>query len=483
MQPNLIERLLWGRTSPARSWLVVPAAVLVAVGLSALIADVLPHANLSLVFLVTVLVVAGKTGLAPALATAVACFLAYNFWFTAPALTLEVHSADDLATLAAFLFAAALVANLGARMRRFVLEADAQAARAESMKVFNMALAVAGDAEAVAAVLREAVRAVAGVDAEVVWLGARPGAVAAAECVTPPPASGWCYVEIRTGQHRFALLRMHRPGPETLAQVRALCAQSAVVLERTRLDEALEAARIETETERLRGALLSSVSHDLRTPLVSILGAATSLRELGESLAPAARRDLLEMIESESERLNRYIQNLLDMTRLGQGALTLARDWTDPDDIIASALARLAREMRAVDLELDLAPDLPLVDVHGALIEQALVNVLENAVRHSPPSGRITLAARVVRNRLELAVSDQGPGIPPAERERVFESFYSVKRGDGESEGTGLGLAIAQGFVGAHGGTVTVTDGPGGSGSTFVIALPLPAVRARAGQP
>ncbi|MEQ8232319.1 MAG: DUF4118 domain-containing protein [Gammaproteobacteria bacterium] len=474
-----LERLLWGRTTPARACLLVPLAVFAAATLAALIADFLPHANLSLVFVVAVLLVAGKTGMVAALVTAVVSFLAYNFFFTAPAQTLAVDSGDDLATLAAFLIAATLVASLGARMRRFVLAADAQAVRAESLQAFSMQLAVASDAAAVAEVLIATVRATTGVTAEVLWLGAAPGAIASNDAKPGAVPAGHDDVVLGTSAHLFGILRIPAQGPETLVQVRALCAQSAIVLERTRLDEALEAARVDAETERLRSALLSSVSHDLRTPLVSILGAATSLRELGDTLAPGARRELQEMIEGEAERLNRYIQNLLDMTRLGQGALTLVRDWTDPDDIVASALARLARETRAVDLVLDLAPRLPLVDVHAALIEQALVNVLENAVRHSPPGGRVTLGGRSDRSSLVLSVSDEGPGVPPAERERIFESFYSVRRGAGESEGSGLGLAIAQGFIGAHGGTIAVENGPGGRGATFVITLPLPSSRAQ----
>ncbi|MCP5199763.1 MAG: DUF4118 domain-containing protein [Gammaproteobacteria bacterium] len=460
----LSERFPWGVERARRPWLLVVLCLAVAVALAYLIEGWLPHANHSLIFLVAVLAVAGNTGFAPAVATAVLAFVAYNFLFTAPAHTLRVHSTDELATLGFFLIAGLLVAALGARMRRYVTVAAEHAARAEDLGALSRRLAAVSDADAVATALVEGVAAVTGHRAEVSYGGASSAAV----------PRGWSELALATDAERFGQVRVDSGDPAVLETVRGLCAQAAVVLERIRLAAALDEARIETETERLRGALLSSVSHDLRTPLASIIGATTSLRELGPALSTSAREDLLDMVVSEAERLNRYIQNLLDMTRLGQGALSLKRDWTDVDDIVASALARLGGVLRGVDVALDLASGLPLLRIHGALVEQALVNVLENAARHSPPGGTVTLAVAVVDGELRFEVSDAGPGIPPAERERVFESFYTAQRGDSGAEGTGLGLAIARGFVGAHGGSIVALDGPGGVGSTFRISLPLP---------
>lgn len=459
-----LERLLWSPVSSGRLWLMVPASVTVAVLCAWLLEGRLPHANLSLIFVVPVLVVAGRTGLVPSILTALLSFFAYNYLFTAPERTLRVQDPTDLATLCFFLVTAILVALLGARMRRYVVVATQQAERAAGLNEYSKRLAVAADAPTVAAELCATIAKLAGVPARVDWSGAAMHERADTDSTA---------IELKGAGQAFGKVTVETCDPATLALVRALCAQSAVVLERIELGAALDRARVEAETERLRTALLSSVSHDLRTPLASIIGATTSLRELGTTLSADVRSDLLDMVVHEAERLNRYIQNLLDMARLGQGALTLERDWTDPDDIVASALQRLRNVLGEVELVRDIVADPPLLLVHGAMIEQALVNVLENAARHSPPGGRITLAMFTDGAHLVVTVTDQGPGIPECDRERVFETFYSVKRG-GAADGTGLGLAISRGFIGAHGGSVVAGSGPDGIGATFRIILPLP---------
>jgi two-component system sensor histidine kinase KdpD len=185
------------------------------------------------------------------------------------------------------------------------------------------------------------------------------------------------------------------------------------------------------------------------------------------------RRELLEGTRDEAERLDRYIQNLLDMTRLGHGALKLARDWVSPADIAGSALNRLRAVLAPLQVQVDVAAQLPLLHVHGALIEQALVNVLENAARFSPPHGQLQLTAGADESELWFAVSDQGPGIPEEDRVKIFDMFYTAARGDRGGQGTGLGLAICQGMVGAHGGRVSVGEGIGGQGTCITLYLPL----------
>ncbi|WP_240923380.1 sensor histidine kinase, partial [Metapseudomonas otitidis] len=247
----------------------------------------------------------------------------------------------------------------------------------------------------------------------------------------------------------------------------------AQALARAQLAEDLEAARLHGETEQLRSALLASVSHDLRTPLTAMRGSIDSLLALGEAIPLADRRELLEGTRDEAERLDRYIQNLLDMTRLGHGGLKLARDWVAPVDIVASALQRLRPVLAPLKVETRVPEALPLLYVHAALIEQALVNVLENAARFSPTGGRLRVAVEAGDDELRLAVSDEGPGIPVAERERIFDMFYTAARGDRGGQGTGLGLAICQGMVGAHGGRVSVGEGLDGRGTTLTLHLPL----------
>ncbi|NGO90827.1 MAG: DUF4118 domain-containing protein [Halomonas sp.] len=238
---------------------------------------------------------------------------------------------------------------------------------------------------------------------------------------------------------------------------------------------ALNASRLAEEQERLRSALLASVSHDLRTPLASIIGAASSLRTLDAQLSQQDRFALLDGVLNESERLNRYIQNLLDMTRLGHGELAIERDWVSVDDLVASARRRLTGVLTHINVHQAWDGELPLLNVHPALIEQALVNVLENAARFSPPNGVIAIAASTDprHTTLTLTITDEGPGIPTAMRERVFEMFFTGNDGDRSLHGTGLGLAICRGMLGAHGGTVAAADGPNGHGTQIIMTLPL----------
>jgi K+-sensing histidine kinase KdpD len=235
----------------------------------------------------------------------------------------------------------------------------------------------------------------------------------------------------------------------------------------------LETSRVESETERLRAALLSSVSHDLRSPLASVIGAASSLTAYGETLGEEDRRALLESIRSESERLDRYIQNLLDMTRLGSGPMKLQRDWVGLEEILGSAETRLRKQFPSVHLEDDIEPGLPPLFVHAALVEQALFNVLENAAKVSPDGAPIRVRARRESGTLTIDVVDRGPGIPEEERKRIFDLFFSSPRGDRAPRGSGLGLTIVRGMIGAHGGKVTAAEGDSGVGTTIRMTLPL----------
>jgi len=245
-------------------------------------------------------------------------------------------------------------------------------------------------------------------------------------------------------------------------------------LQRARLADELEGARVQGETERLRNALLSSVSHDLRSPLASMIGSAGTLASYGDQLPAGERRELLEAILGEGQRLDRYIQNLLDMTRLGHGTLKLNRDWTDVAEIVAASSSRLRKLFPDLRLDIALPSNTILLYVHPALIEQALFNILENAARFSPPGEAVRIVVRPNGEKVQIDVVDRGPGIPEDERARIFDMFYSVSRGDRAPQGTGLGLAICRGMIGAHGGSVEALPGDG-VGTTIRITLPLPA--------
>jgi two-component system sensor histidine kinase KdpD len=289
---------------------------------------------------------------------------------------------------------------------------------------------------------------------------------------------GWWFLPLRSPHGALGVIGLKLPahvvqpseGQRQLAH--EMADDIAQALLRTHLVADLQSARVAAETECLRSALLSSVSHDLRTPLASIIGAADSLDSYGEAMSPEDRHALLDTVRSEGERLDRYIQNLLDMTRLGHGTMTLRRDWIGVDELIGSATGRLRRYQPAVEFAIAVDPQLGAIWVHPALVEQALFNVLENAAKFSPPRTPVHIAAQDVDGEVRIDVSDQGPGIPEAERQRVFDMFHSVERGDRGRHGTGLGLAICRGMIGAHGGEVIAMPGPDGRGTTVRITLP-----------
>jgi len=245
--------------------------------------------------------------------------------------------------------------------------------------------------------------------------------------------------------------------------------QVAVAVERTRLATDIQNLKVEAEGEKLRNALLNSLSHDLRTPLVSVIGAFTGLEE---DISDTARAALVDAGLDEARRLDRYVQNLLNMTRLEYGALRPKRSAVDAAELVGTARESLRTNLAGHRVEVDLAPDLPRLDVDPVLIGQALVNVLENAAKYAPAGSTIRIEGRRSGATVDLSVLDEGPGIPPAEREKVFDLFYRVTEGDRRPTGTGLGLAIVKGFVEAHGGVVRALAGPDGRGTRIEMELP-----------
>jgi two-component system sensor histidine kinase KdpD len=254
--------------------------------------------------------------------------------------------------------------------------------------------------------------------------------------------------------------------PEQLHQLETFASQTALALERAHLAEEAQQTQVRMETERLRSSLLSSVSHDLRTPLASITGAASSLLEDDAPLDAPTRRELLETIREESDRLGRLVHNLLQMTRLEAGGLKVVKDWHPLEEVVGAALGRLAKQLEGREVTTRIPKDLPLVPIDDVLIEQVLINLLDNAVKHTPDRTPIEVAAWADRGAVTVEVADRGPGLAAGEEQRVFEKFY---RGHpATARGAGLGLAICQGFVKAHEGRVW----PGG-GATFRFTIPL----------
>jgi two-component system sensor histidine kinase KdpD len=496
------------RSMQSLVWFDYALAVVATVLASALawaVAGILPLPNISLVFLAAVLLVAVRSSLGPALACAALSFLTYDFLFIPPNFSFSIQREEDVLTLLFFLLMAALTGNLAARQRR-QLQAlrDTQEETSELLDL-SRKLTAATDRQAVVSAaaqhlngwndvqlcllnrdgpngwkvetggpleFTEAERAAA----DWAWQHDQPAGAGTGTL----PFGRWWWWPLSVEDGPLALLGVCAKEGQALSGQRrrlltALSQPLAQALARAQLVDDLEAARLHGETEQLRSALLASVSHDLRTPLTSMRGSIDSLLALGEAIPLEDRRELLEGTRDEAERLDRYIQNLLDMTRLGHGALKLARDWVSPADIVGSALNRLRAVLAPLQVSTEVPGELPLLFVHAALIEQALINVLENAARFSPAHGRLQLRVGADDTELFFSVSDEGPGIPLADREKIFDMFYTAARGDRGGQGTGLGLAICQGMVGAHGGRISVADGIEGRGTCITLHLPLQA--------
>ena len=283
------------------------------------------------------------------------------------------------------------------------------------------------------------------------------------------PIIPWYFVPLRVGAKALGVIGVSKEkdtsplDSEARALLDTLVEQTASALERASLAREMVSARTATETERVRNTLLASVSHDFRTPLSSILGSATSLIDYADKLDPAAKKDLLGQIKKEAEDLDEMVRNLLAITRIDAGALELRRDWLDLREVAERVVSAARRHGAKQHIEINLPPDLPLVRADATLAEQAIGNVVGNAVVHTPPETHIVLDAVVTPNGVAMRVTDDGPGIPADRLPSIFDKFVKGPgSGADGGQGTGLGLAIAKGIMEAHGGTITAEEpGPG----------------------
>ncbi|WP_414833418.1 ATP-binding protein [Afifella sp. YEN Y35] len=492
-------------TWEAEAYGVATVAVLASSAIGAAVHRALPVESLSLLYLASVIALATRYGLWPSIYASVLSFLAYNYFLTEPYYTFSVHSETVVRTLLLYLAVAIATGNLAARLRAQVKAQRNIARRTAALYDFSRKIASAASLDDV---VWAAVHHVAstlncsslilgpGPDGQLTILGGYPpedqleakdrgaaewawehGEIAGWGSPTLP-ASSWLFLPLKTAHGREGLLgvsfaRSQPLAPDERRLLEALVDQVAIAVERTRLAADMEETRLLSETERLRAALLSSVSHDLRTPLVSIIGAASGLLEADEALGPSGRVAMAETIRDEGERLNRYIQNLLDMTRLGYGALQVRRDWVDMREVVGRAVRQLRRRLAGHTLAIELPRDLPMAAGDPVLLEQVIANLLDNAAKYAEAGTEIAVSGRVEAGQLHLSVRDEGPGIPVEDRARVFDMFYRVRAGDAQRAGTGLGLAICKGIVEAHGGEITIGTGSGGRGTVINVKLPL----------
>ncbi len=490
------------------SYFFAAAAVALALGIGKAIQPWFGIENVDLVFLTAIVAVAARFGLLPSLAASVAASLCYNFFFLPPLHTFTIAEPTNVAAFFFFILIAVVVSNIAARVRTQALGAIGRAKTTELLYAFSRKLAGVGTLDDV--LWATAYQAALMLKVNVVLLLPDNGSIAVKAGYPPEDmldqadlaAARWAwennrpagrgaetlpgakrlFLPMRTGRGPVGVVGVDsaKPGPlldpDQRRLLDALIDQSALAIERVRLVEDIDRAQRVMETDRLRQALLTSISHDLKTPLAAILGAAGTLRDLSQTLDTAARTELLATIIDESERLNRFIANLLDMTKLESGAVLPKVGLHEIGEAVGSTLRRAAKILANHEVAVDLAADLPLVEIDPVLFEQVLFNLLDNAAKFAPPKTTITISSWREKEAVCLQIADEGPGIPPDDVERIFDKFYRAEKGDQVRAGTGLGLAISRGFVEALGGTIAAGNRPNRSGAVFTIRLPVPAI-------
>jgi two-component system sensor histidine kinase KdpD len=489
-----------------RPYLVALLTVAVAVGVGVLLWPWIGVENIGLVFLTAIVGIAVRFGLWPSLLASVVSALCYNFFFTEPYYAFTISDPKDIVAVVFFTIVALVVSNVAARARTQAVAATARARTTDLLYSFSRKLAGVGTLDDV--LWATAYQTALMLKVRVVILLPQDGSIAVKAGYPPEDrlddadiaAAKWAwqnnrsagrgsdtlpgakrlFLPMRTGRGAIGVIGIDsdKPGPLVTPDQRrlldALIDQSALAIERVRLVEDLERAKRTAEADRLRSALLTSISHDLKTPLAAVLGAAGTLRDLSSALSDGEKADLLATIVDEAERLNRFISNLLDMTKLESGAIVPNAAPHDMGEIVGSALRRASKILAHHRVELELAADLPMVDLDAVLFEQVLFNLLDNAAKYSPDHTTIRIQSWRDRDSICLQVLDEGDGIPPTEVEHIFDKFYRVEKGDQVRAGTGLGLAISRGFVEAMHGTITAANRTDRTGAVFAIRLPIP---------
>ena len=465
-----------------------------------------PHfepSNLIMVYLLGVTAVSTRSGTGPSVLASILSVAAFDFFFVAPHFTLQVSDTQYLVTFAVMLVVALVISGFTVRLRAQAESARQRERRTAALYALSRELA---STRGVDNVLRAAGRQIAEVfggqvavllrdpsshltlqaglsarfemsssELDVAQWVYEHGQIAGRGTSTLPGAKA-LYLPLVASQGTLGVLGLQPAephsldAPEQLHQLETFANQTALALERTELAEVAQEAQMRAEAERLRSSLLSSVSHDLRTPLASITGAASSLLEGDKILDDQTRKELLESLSEEADRLNRLVNNLLEMTRVESGTLQVRKEWYPLEEVVGAALGRLAKPLRDRPVSTRLPAGLPLVPIDDVLLEQVLINLLDNAIKHTPDDSPLEIAAWPEQGEVTVEMADRGPGLLPGDEERVFDKFY---RGPGlRSRGAGLGLAICRGIVEAHGGRIWAENREGG-GVAFRFTIPL----------
>lgn len=482
---------------PAAALLVAAATLL-----CGLVSRFLEPTNLVMVYLLAVVVAAVRLGRRPAMLTAFLGVLAFDFFFVPPHITFVVADTQYLITFAGLLIVGLVISSLVARAQERAEVIRVREIQTASLYYLSRDLAAAADSVTVLrAVIRnveEALNATATIflpegerleqlaTSDGLVLDSKEQAVAdwafrnrqPAGCGTDTLISAnLIYLPLQTPASQLGVLgvrmedELEYRSTESRRLLDAFATQAAMAIERVQFSHQAEQAQILQARENLERALLNSISHDLRTPLVTVTGVLASLRDEGDHFSEAARNELLDTAASEAERLNRFVGNLLDMTRIEAGAIRLNHELCDVQDLVGCAMAAIKQRVGGRTILIRLPDDLPLVPLDLVLMTQVLVNLLDNSLKYSPAVSSIELSARLERGWLLLEIADQGPGVPEQDLKRVFDKFYRIPVPEGVG-GTGLGLSICKGIVEAHNGSIRAINRAGG-GLTMVVRLPL----------
>lgn len=488
----------WSRET-LRTWPRV-VAVLAAATLSGLALEQHLHpANLVMLYLAGVVHVASKAGRGPAVVTVLGSIFLYDLIFVQPRWSLKPTEPQYWLAFLVMMVVGLIISQLAARSREQAVLAEARAQRTQALNELAVALGRARDPQAVAAALCATVQSAVGAWSTLLFTSASGRVLQPDQAPCPGFDPRWAeqalasgfevgagtaagadqplrYLPLAAGDATFGLLVV-RPPPadrdslEDQHLVRSLANQAAIALERAELERRSMAAAVAAEVERTRNTLLAGISHDFRTPLTTIVGSATLLIDQASAIDETRRTALLQALLAEAERLHVLTSNLLDLTRLDEGAVQTRPEWCPADELLESARAqmgaRLARHALVVTV-----PEDALVWCDPRLIDQVLVNLLDNAVRHCPPGGRIRVSLAVREAACWIVVHDDGPGIPPGQEQAIFGKFHRAA-GDSDSMGKGLGLAICAAIAALHGGQITAEND---AGAKFTLSLPQPAL-------
>ena len=465
-----------------------------------------PHfdlANIVMAYVLASTIAAVRSGRGPAVVAAIVNVLAFDFCFVPPRFTFSVADVQYVVTFAVMLIVAVTIANLmasvrqqtrvaGARERRtaslYAMSRELAATRGVSMmarvavrhvtEVFDCtAVVLLPDAKGTlhypteSSVERSFTRADLSIAQWVVDHGKRAGLG-----TDTLPAAPALYVPLGNERQRLGVLAVLPENrrrillPEQRHLLETFAGQLGLALERAQLADTAEAARVTAETESLRNTLLASISHDLRTPLAVIAGASSTLADRGQDLQEESRTTLARSIETKAREMSDLVSNVLDLMRFEAGQITLRREWETVDDLVGSALDRTAQRLQGYSIDIDMPSELPPVHVDASSIVQALVNLLDNVAKYTPPGTRVHIAARARDDVVRVTIDDEGPGLPAAGRDRLFDKFQR-DRGESTVVGAGLGLAICRAIVRAHGGEIEAGDRPAG-GARFQFTLP-----------